>query len=109
MVPSTLPSTYKSSLPESSPLITTDLPMCANSPVFGMSILRSPFGSTLAGYKMEYRILNHLANPVGEEEEYGGEKVCTVTADIPLEIGELAFWWRVSWCTIPLGLKFKTQ
>jgi hypothetical protein len=35
---------------------------------------------------MEYRILNHLANPVGEEVEYGGEKVCTVTADIPLEI-----------------------
>jgi hypothetical protein len=35
---------------------------------------------------MEYRILNHLPNPVGEEKEYGGEKVCTVTADIPFVI-----------------------
>jgi hypothetical protein len=44
---------------------------------------------------MEYRILNHLPNPVGEEKEYGGEKVCTVTADIPLKIAQLAFCWRV--------------
>src|ERR1700758_1059630 len=38
MLPSTWPSRYKSSLPVSSPLITTDFPMCANSPVFGTSM-----------------------------------------------------------------------
>src|SRR6266481_8272267 len=38
MLPSTWPSTYRSSLPESSPLTNTDLPMCANSAVFGVSI-----------------------------------------------------------------------
>src|SRR6266849_11123459 len=38
MLPSTWPSTYRSSLPESSPLMMTDLPMCANSAVFGVSI-----------------------------------------------------------------------
>src|SRR5580704_16657638 len=42
MLPSTCSSRYKSSLPESSPLMTTDLPICANSPVLGTSIARSP-------------------------------------------------------------------
>src|SRR5208282_4324165 len=39
MLPSTLPSTYKSSDPDSSPLITTDLPRWANSPVCGAFML----------------------------------------------------------------------
>jgi hypothetical protein len=34
---------------------------------------------------MEYRILNHLANPVGEVVEYGGEKVCTVSGRYSVE------------------------
>src|SRR5580704_8199612 len=45
MVPSNVPSIYKSSLPESSPLITTDLPMWAKSPVFGRSIVPFSFGT----------------------------------------------------------------
>src|SRR5208282_3008472 len=40
--PSTLPSTYKSSEPDSSPLITTDFPMWAPSPVCGASMLWPP-------------------------------------------------------------------
>src|SRR5713101_68949 len=44
MLPSTWPSTYKSSLPESSPLITTDFPISANSAVLGVSIKRSLLG-----------------------------------------------------------------
>src|ERR1700687_3707423 len=42
ILPSTLPSTYKSSDPDNSPLITTDLPMCAPSPVCGASMLWPP-------------------------------------------------------------------
>src|SRR5580700_94155 len=41
MLPSTWPSRYRSSLPESSPLMKTDLPICAN-PVAGALIGRSP-------------------------------------------------------------------
>src|SRR5580658_6725318 len=41
MLPSTWPSRYRSSLPESSPLITTDLPICAN-PLAGALMGRSP-------------------------------------------------------------------
>src|SRR5260370_21857803 len=42
MLPSTLPSTYKSSDPDNSPLITSDLPMWANSPVCGAFMLWPP-------------------------------------------------------------------
>src|SRR5208283_3424279 len=38
ILPSTWPSTYKSSDPDSSPLMTTDLPIRANSPVWGVSM-----------------------------------------------------------------------
>src|SRR5437588_8159764 len=46
IVPSTRPSRYKSSLPESSPLITTDFPMCASSLVFGLSIVTASLEQT---------------------------------------------------------------
>src|SRR5215470_12892739 len=45
MLPSTWPSRYRSSLPESSPLMTTDFPICANSPLLGTSMSAISLGS----------------------------------------------------------------
>src|SRR5580698_4047306 len=46
MLPSTWPSKYRSSLPESSPLMKTDLPICAK-PLAGALIGRSPVSNVL--------------------------------------------------------------
>src|SRR5882724_6590342 len=62
MLPSTCPSTYKSSEPDSSPLTTTDLPIWANSPVFGASIRRPPSRRAFCN-AAETQIVNHLGSP----------------------------------------------
>src|ERR1017187_9036542 len=60
ILPSTWPSRYKSSLPESSPLMTTDLPICAKL-LAGVLIGRAP-GST-GSVTVYPRIRIHEAKP----------------------------------------------
>src|ERR1700676_5239357 len=67
MLPSTCPSRYRSSLPESSPLMTTDLPICAN-PLAG-AVIGAVMGA-LIGRSPDFlisRILTKLArnNEIG--------------------------------------------
>src|SRR5579864_6883294 len=76
MLPSTWPSTYRSSLPDNSPLITTDLPICAKSADNGalMEFLLLGSGNATDTLGSQYRDVRVTQSTIPKYESMGQAK-----------------------------------